>query len=282
MRRLNHLTRTGSNAPASSSRAEGSTRSPAPPDARGGSGMTAWLRSIDRTLRACRPRSCSATRHSTIAPSGRLRRSCSLSTLKWTRMSPLRLVADQEAEAAGGIEPFHRAGELDQRLVLGRGRASAPSASARRLPAGISRREVIKGTIHHDERDRTIMAFARLVNCFRRIFMGHPAPAVRRARRRALAATSSRSVAGAQHRRQPPSRRPPGREPRRRTGRSASARRSGAPPPGASSPRPRRASAASSLVDPGAAQRLRHPPLAIAAAQQRRRPRAAAKARSST
>jgi hypothetical protein len=30
-----------------------------------------------------------ATRHSITAPSGRLRRSCSLSTLKWTRMSPL-------------------------------------------------------------------------------------------------------------------------------------------------------------------------------------------------
>jgi hypothetical protein len=31
----------------------------------------------------------------------------------------LGLVADEEAEAAGGVEPFHRAGELDQRLVFG-------------------------------------------------------------------------------------------------------------------------------------------------------------------
>ncbi len=29
------------------------------------------------------------------------------------------LVADEEAEAAGGVEPFHRSGQLDQRLVFG-------------------------------------------------------------------------------------------------------------------------------------------------------------------
>jgi hypothetical protein len=36
----------------------------------------------------------------------------------------LSLFADQETEAARGVEPFHRAGELDQRLVF-RSRAIA-------------------------------------------------------------------------------------------------------------------------------------------------------------
>ena len=49
----------------------------------------------------------------------------------------LGLVADDEAEAAGGVEPFDRAGEVEQ-LVVGRLRArGAPrSRRSRHVPLG--------------------------------------------------------------------------------------------------------------------------------------------------
>ena len=94
----------------------------------------AVLRSIDSTRRACRPRSSRIGTHSTSAPSGTLRRPCSRSTLKWSSTSPSSVVADQEAEAAGRVEPFHPAAD---RRHFGRRRRACARRARRNSSGGV-------------------------------------------------------------------------------------------------------------------------------------------------